>query len=123
MNKLRFWALLLAPMMLFGCTKKSSPPLLGKFYEVTPLNGGSSITFHDDYSFTIQDLRVSSQSFVEYKYRVDFDSRLIMTPPTHESYASPGPVGFRFTAPDTLVFDNFRPHLWGQVSTITFKRQ
>lgn len=124
MNKGIFLALILAPLLLSGCKKKTSPPLTGTFYEVTPLNGGSSITFHDDFSFTIQNLRVSSIALIEYKYKVDqFDSRLIMTPPFYDSYVNPGPIGYRFTSPDTLVIDNFRPNLWGQATTITLKRK
>lgn len=125
MNKLIFGALIFAPLLLLGCKKnKITPPLEGQFYEVAPVNGGSTITFHNDFSFTLQNLRISSIGIIEYKYTVStLDSRLNMIPPAYDSYPNPGPVSYRYISPNELQIDNFRPNLWGQTTTITFKRK
>lgn len=129
MRKFFLLALMALPLVFFACNKKGesegSPFIIlsETYYEQSPVNGRSSITFHPDFTFTVEDLRVSSGPLkFEYKYKLK-DGKMIITPPAVDSYWHPNPVDYKIKD-GVLTIINFRPHLWSEtVEQLTFKKQ
>lgn len=129
MRKFFLLALMALPLVFSACNKKGesggSPfPIYSEtYYEQSPVNGRSSITFHSNYTFTVSNLQVSSGPVkFEYQYKLK-DGKMIITPPPYDSYWHPNPVEYKITQ-GVLTITNFRPHLWSEsVELLTFKKQ
>ncbi|MGN6420384.1 MAG: hypothetical protein ACTHMC_22945 [Pseudobacter sp.] len=127
MRKLFLLLLMAFPLVFCACKKGEgggSPfPIFSEtYYEQSPVNGRSSITFHSNFAFTVKDLRVSSGPVkFEYTYKLK-DGKMIITPPGYDSYWHPNPVEYNIKD-GVLTIINFRPHLWGeQTEQLTFKK-
>lgn len=125
MRKSLLLALMALPLLFLACKKGGGPlPIFpATYYEQNPQNGRSSITFHANSTFTVQDLRVSSGPLkFEYKYKIK-DGKMEVTPPPIDSYHVPNPLYYNFSD-GVLTITNFRPHLWSEkIELLTFKKQ
>lgn len=114
------------PILFSACKKKGSEPspvILDTYYEQTPENGRSSITFYSNFTFVVEDLRVSSGPLrYTYKYKIK-DGKMEITPPPVDSYHHPNPLDYNISD-GVLTITNFRPHLWSErIETLTFKKR
>jgi hypothetical protein len=126
MRRLLILAVVVLPLSLFSCKKnknnQDNPPVVtGVYLELTPVFGGSTITFRNDSTFTVQNLRLPGIVKHEYKYRIE-NGKMLVTPPSFDSYFPPNPLDFD-TADGQLKITNFKPPLWTHdVVMLTFKK-
>lgn len=124
MRKPLLLALMALPLLFLSCKKGGNPlPIFPEtYYEQSPQNGRSSITFHANSTFTVTDLRLSSGPLrFEYKYKIK-DGKMEITPPPVDSYWHPNPLYYDFKD-GLLTITNFRPALWTEkVELVTFKK-